>query len=71
MLDTGVIGVVPWSSINKPNVCSTLATKIHHAYNSEKFPISVDKNVTSAHQAQVRGGAIDGLTGTVGGPAKT
>ena len=38
--DTGVLGVVPWASFNKENVCTKLGSKIDAAYNFKDVPIT-------------------------------
>ena len=66
--DTGVLAAVPWSELNKDNVCSRLASKIDAAYAAEDFPVSQSKNVTASPVAQIWGGAIDGREGSLQAP---
>ena len=53
--DTGVLAVVPWSEMHKPNVSIRMAAKIDKAYASEQVPASISKNVTASPHAQIWG----------------
>ena len=63
--DTGVLAVIPWSQIHKPNICSRIATNIDNAYDKEQVPVSTSKNVTADPVTSIWGGTIDGKVGSL------